>query len=257
MIKLLQGNHLESQADEELRSRVWWCCYILDKVLAEETGRPVLLHARRSTTPLPSVTEADEFELWPPPSASSFLPSRNRERYDDGGRLDKSPSATVFEPAQGRLLSAFQTTCKLGVIVEEILDLDEEGPRYERSTGTGRDEEEEFQKKSMETALRKKDALAKALTDWYSVLPDQLNVDVSIPRPAPTHLIVNLAVSARAITISSADSELKVIPITVVSFGCDSAPLTIHLLEARTKSDDRTESNWTVWRMPYAMCKCC
>ena len=89
------------------------------------------------------------------------------------------------------------------MIVEEILDLDEEGPRYERSTGTGRDEEEEFQKKSMETALRKKDALAKALTDWYSILPDQLNVDVSIPRPAPTHLIVNLAVSARAVAISS------------------------------------------------------
>jgi hypothetical protein len=81
------------------------------------------------------------------------------------------------------------------VIVEEILDLDEEGPRYERSTGTGKDEEEEFQKKSMESALRKKDALAKALEDWYADLPDQLNVDVSIPRPAPTHLIVNLAVS--------------------------------------------------------------
>lgn len=81
------------------------------------------------------------------------------------------------------------------MIVEEILDLDEEGPRYERSAGTGKDEEEEFQKKSMESALRKKDALAKALEDWYADLPDQLNVDVSIPRPAPTHLIVNLAVS--------------------------------------------------------------
>ena len=185
------------QADEELRSRVWWCCYILDKVLAEETGRPVLLHARRSTTPLPASAEADEYELWPPPSASAFLPSRslNRERYEDGTKSDRYGSATVFEPAQGRLLSAFQTTCKLGVIVEEILDLDEEGPRYERSTGTGKDEEEEFQKKSMESALRKKDALAKALEDWYADLPDQLNVDVSIPRPAPTHLIVNLAVS--------------------------------------------------------------
>jgi len=178
----------KSQADEELRSRVWWCCYILDKVLAEETGRPVLLHARRSTTPLPASAEADEYELWPPPS-------RNRERYEDGSRSDRYGSATVFEPAQGRLLSAFQTTCKLGVIVEEILDLDEEGPRYERSTGTGKDEEEEFQKKSMESALRKKDALAKALEDWYADLPDQLNVDVTIPRPAPTHLIVNLAVS--------------------------------------------------------------
>lgn len=163
----------------------------------------------------------------------------------------------MFEPAQGRLLSAFQTTCKLGVIVEEILDLDEEGPRYERSTGTGRDEEEEFQKKSMETALRKKDALAKALTDWYSILPDQLNVDVSIPRPAPTHLIVNLAVSRRAIAILSADSELKVITVIVVSFGRDSATLAIHLLKARTKSDDRTKPDRTVWRMPYAMCECC
>ncbi|KAG7553547.1 hypothetical protein FFLO_03054 [Filobasidium floriforme] len=185
----------QSQADEELRSRVWWCCYILDKVLAEETGRPVLLHARRSTTPLPASAEADEYELWPPPSASAFLPSRSltRERYEDGTKSDRYGSATVFEPAQGRLLSAFQTTCKLGVIVEEILDLDEEGPRYERSAGTGKDEEEEFQKKSMESALRKKDALAKALEDWYADLPDQLNVDVSIPRPAPTHLIVNLA----------------------------------------------------------------
>jgi hypothetical protein len=162
----------------------------------------------------------------------------------------------VFEPAQGRLLSAFQTTCKLGVIVEEILDLDEEGPRYEKSTGTGRDEEEEFQKKSMETALRKKDALAKALTDWYSILPDQLNVDVTIPRPAPTHLIVNLAVSVRGIATLSANNELNVVAVTVVPFSCDFATLAIHLLEARTKSDNRTKPDWTVWRMPYALCEC-
>lgn len=249
------------QADEELRSRVWWCCYILDKVLAEETGRPVLLHARRSTTPLPASAEADEYELWPPPSASAFLPSRslNRERYEDGTKSDRYGSATVFEPAQGRLLSAFQTTCKLGVIVEEILDLDEEGPRYERSAGTGKDEEEEFQKKSMESALRKKDALAKALEDWYADLPDQLNVDVSIPRPAPTHLIVNLAVSIAYRIETLLILSLNIAAVAyheVVSLCCNPATLALHFPEARSEPDDWGEPDGTLWGMSSALCQC-
>jgi hypothetical protein len=143
------------------------------------------------------------------------------------------------------------------VIVEEILDLDEEGPRYERSTGTGKDEEEEFQKRSMESALRKKDALAKALEDWYADLPDQLNVDVSIPRPAPTHLIVNLAVSPAHHAFDPFTEHLDLVASpTVVPLCCNPATLALHLPEARPESDDRGEPDGTLWGMSSALCQC-
>lgn len=168
---------LQRQADEETRSRVYWCCYILDKALAEETGRPVLLAARRSTTPLPSTSEADEYELWPPPST---LSNRSEVRLD---------------PTQARTISCFNATCRLGVLVERILDLDEEGPRFERSVGGGKDEDEVHQSRSTERALREKDWLAGELGKWFQELPASLRVDVQHTVNPPTHLIVNLAVS--------------------------------------------------------------
>lgn len=204
-----------SQADDELRSRTWWCCYILDKVLAEETGRPVLLHARRSTTPLPSVTEADEYELWPPPQASSFLFPRAQSQQpktkspaggesssmnESGSRGNNNTASSagadanaypVVEPTQGHIISAFNITCKLACIVEDILDIEVEGPRFERTPVPG--EDEEFSHQSIERALSNKDRLADALEAWHRSLPDNLRVDVTVTRPAPPHLVVNLA----------------------------------------------------------------
>jgi hypothetical protein len=47
----------------EVRSRLWWNLYILEKMISCETGKPVLLRSEESDCRYPSVSEADEFEL--------------------------------------------------------------------------------------------------------------------------------------------------------------------------------------------------
>lgn len=47
----------------EVKSRLWWNLYILDKMIATDMGKPVLLRQEESDCPYPSVAEADEFEL--------------------------------------------------------------------------------------------------------------------------------------------------------------------------------------------------
>lgn len=55
---------LHESVERETRIRLVWHCYILDKVLAAEMGRPVGMRAKDCDAPLLSETEKDEFELW-------------------------------------------------------------------------------------------------------------------------------------------------------------------------------------------------
>ncbi len=174
------------QAEEESRSRVFWCCYVIDKAYAEETGKPAILASRRSTMPLPSISEADEFEFWPPPSAYT-------------GRHTSNIGA---HPVQSRIISAFNSTCQLGIIVEKILDLEAEGPRLgphitvvmlEGDGNTSSDED--IAQRNADNALRQRHPLARELGGWYDALPDQLRIDVDSNKLPLTHIVVNLAVS--------------------------------------------------------------
>lgn len=135
--------------------------------------------------PLPSISEADEFEFWPPPSAYTA-------RHTNPGA----------QPVQSRIISAFNSTCQLGLIVEKILDLEAEGPRLgphvtvvmsESDGETG--SEEDIAKRNAENALRQRHPLARELGGWYNALPDQLRIDVDCSKLPLTHLVVNLAVS--------------------------------------------------------------
>jgi len=49
--------------DVQIRSRLWWNIYVLDKMMACELGRPVLLRWEEQDTPEPSSSESDEFQL--------------------------------------------------------------------------------------------------------------------------------------------------------------------------------------------------
>lgn len=156
---------------------MYWNCYIMDKTLAEETGRSFLLPYRRSSTPLPSTTEADEFEMWPPlPTSLAPMP----------------PSVRYIVPRRGYIMSCFVWTCRLGMIVEDVLDMDTQGPpaptepfdhRFLTSRpGANRDP----------VAIAEK--LSELLEAWRGSLPPILEVDMD-PNVSPMpHHIVGLAV---------------------------------------------------------------
>jgi len=87
----------------EVRSRLWWNLYILEKMLSCEMGRPVLLRAEETDCPYPSASEADEFELM-----SVYIRDR--------GQTDQVRNT----PIKLRTISALHTTIKLSVIMERI-----------------------------------------------------------------------------------------------------------------------------------------
>jgi hypothetical protein len=144
----------------ETRSRVFWCCYVLDKVMAEETGKPYLISAACTNVALPSTQEADEYEFWPLPSASV------------------THSTIPRTLARAHVLSVFQQTCRLAVIVEALLSEDWKGPHVDllanQATGEG---------DGIQLVLARLDA-------WWSLLPSILVRESSELAPHMVQLLV-------------------------------------------------------------------
>ncbi|TVY81517.1 putative transcriptional regulatory protein [Lachnellula suecica] len=91
----------DDPVEQEVRSRLWWNLYILEKMMSTEMGRPILLRYEESDCPWPSVSESDEFELMPP--QTQFLTGQTRNR-----------------PIKMRTISALHTTISLTRIMERI-----------------------------------------------------------------------------------------------------------------------------------------
>ncbi|WWC59411.1 uncharacterized protein I303_101966 [Kwoniella dejecticola CBS 10117] len=157
---------LPDPTEQEIRSRVYWNTYVLDKTLAEETGRPFLLTYRRTTTALPSTSELEEFEAWPPPTISATIPS----------------SVGVI-PRRGHVLSCFAWTCRLAMVVEDVLDMD---PTCPPATS-------EWDGHFVDSISNRQPYMAERpanqLDSWYRALPLYLNVDNSIS-PLPHHAVL-------------------------------------------------------------------
>nr|XP_019043789.1 hypothetical protein I302_07059 [Kwoniella bestiolae CBS 10118]OCF22719.1 hypothetical protein I302_07059 [Kwoniella bestiolae CBS 10118] len=152
--------------DMETRSRVYWNTYVLDKTLSEETGRPFLLTYRKTTTPLPSTEELEEYETWPPPVLSA---TGHNHRY------------AHITPRKGYVMSCFAWTCRLGMIVEDILDLDTSYP------APINDWDMEFFGR---TPISDVDAVSVRLNKWKEALPRNLDVDTKLNKaPLPHHAV--------------------------------------------------------------------
>lgn len=132
--------------------------------------------------------EPDEFEPWPPVLSAHALPALSR-----------------IAPSRAHALTTFNSTCRLGLIVERIMDLDEEAPTLEISAGGVNGAASDVvgrpngmrQVEDIET-LRLRDVLNAQLDDWWTALPDAIRVhasDVSVC-PLP-HCVVNIAVRPR------------------------------------------------------------
>jgi hypothetical protein len=157
---------------------VYWNCYILDKTLAEETGRPFILPYRRSTTPLPSTFEIDELETWPPPAQSAAgIPE----------------SVAHITPHRGFVMSCFVWTCRLAMVVEDILDLEGDGPGLKGDTPW--DRRFSAQVESRKDIVGTAEALSQQLEDWKRELPVNLDVEIGSSRSPMPHFVVSIAVS--------------------------------------------------------------
>lgn len=170
------GLHLapttHSEAGEcELRSRVYWNVYVLDKILAEELGRPLCLRYRRSSTPLPSETESDEFEPWPPQSPSSApIPASVRH----------------ITPRRGHIMSFFVWTCRMGMIMEDILDLEVIGPPVYDSW----DRRFISRIEADQDVWRRAERIAGDLDAWRESMPAKLEVSLDPAiSPLPHHVV--------------------------------------------------------------------
>lgn len=85
------------------KARLWWGIYVLDKMIACEIGRPVLLRSDDANTPIPSPSESDEFQLL----------ARGGMVGDTGtNRVVSFKSYTV---------SGFSKTIQLAMIIEKML----------------------------------------------------------------------------------------------------------------------------------------
>lgn len=87
----------------EVRYRLWWNLYILEKMMSCEMGRPVVLRAEETDCPMPSTSEADEFEL---------MSIYTREQSSWGQTRNTSIKLQT--------ISALHTTISLCIIMERI-----------------------------------------------------------------------------------------------------------------------------------------
>ncbi|WWD15628.1 hypothetical protein CI109_100050 [Kwoniella shandongensis] len=171
--------------EREIRSRVYWNTYVLDKTLAEETGRPFVLTYRRSTTPLPSTDELEELETWPPPSIST---------------TSSAQYSGLISPRRGYVMSCFNWTCRLGMIVEDVLNLETQCPPSADPWDIGF-----LQKTSTQwNTSRNADAVAEQLENWRRSLPSVLSSDQSpAVSPLPHHAVTHAWYHSTRILLNS------------------------------------------------------
>ena len=148
--------------DAQVRSRLWWNIFILDKMISSELARPVLLRAEDTDTPYPSALESDEYQLL----------SLNI--------LGQSEQVSV----KTHTISGFHTTIWFSKIVEKVLR------RIYSVTGRAaiRENSQEADESRAELSL--------LLQQYHSMLDaSPLKLDMSNTAPAPPVTITNMVVS--------------------------------------------------------------
>ncbi|EDN96107.1 hypothetical protein SS1G_12313 [Sclerotinia sclerotiorum 1980 UF-70] len=97
----LHRPHESDGPQREIRYRLWWNLFILEKMISCEMGRPVMLRVEETDTPYPSTSEADEFEL--PPA-----------------RMKRQNSTNVHCAGKMRTLSVLVMSIQLAVVMERL-----------------------------------------------------------------------------------------------------------------------------------------
>lgn len=85
--------------DSQVKSRLWWNIYVLDKVIACELGTPVLLRNEDSNADFPSSSESDEYQLL----------------------ILREPDSNNPVSIKSYTMSGFGTTIQLAMTIEQLL----------------------------------------------------------------------------------------------------------------------------------------
>ncbi|KAJ7443938.1 fungal-specific transcription factor domain-containing protein [Mycena galericulata] len=85
------------------RRRIWYACVIMDKYVSTYIGRPLAIFERDFDTSLPSESDSEEMEEWPPLAA-------------DAGELP-----VRVAPRAGRVISCFNASARLSGILSQIV----------------------------------------------------------------------------------------------------------------------------------------
>ncbi|KAI0125266.1 fungal-specific transcription factor domain-containing protein [Xylariales sp. AK1849] len=156
---ILSLGHLNAE-DLEIRRRLFWSCYFWDKAMSLYLGRtPALIELPSARAP-ELLDDFAEHELWSPEDA--------RPATSDG------ISAVTYPPMKSHVISCFENSCKLAIILSDImLQL------YSRNSvedGSGCD-------------LR---GIRERIDEWRALTPDHLKLEPdNLPNASPPLHIVS------------------------------------------------------------------
>jgi hypothetical protein len=102
-LQLHRKSDTDNYMDIEIKSRLWWSVYVLEKMLSCEMGRPTILRAEEADALFPSVDESDEFEF-----------------YSGSTQAGTMTGQTKLPPSKLRTISAFHTSIRLAIIMENV-----------------------------------------------------------------------------------------------------------------------------------------
>ncbi|KAJ1022555.1 hypothetical protein NDA16_003544 [Ustilago loliicola] len=162
---------VQDRVQRETRIRIIWHCYIVDKLLCAEMGRPVGLRAKDIDVPLLSETEEDEFELWS---------DQTEMQYIDQATAGRPTTATSASSRRLHAPSCLNWGVHLFKIVERILD-----------------EVHSLRRKALLRRQGKEQVLTdldRQLTEWKLKLPPHLHLDDDRTHdgPFPSFFALNL-----------------------------------------------------------------
>ncbi|TFK80053.1 hypothetical protein K466DRAFT_504549 [Polyporus arcularius HHB13444] len=152
------GRSLFSKAELQERRRIWYGCVVMDKYVCTYIGRPVAICERDFDTELPAVEQGEDGEMWMPHGAPSVDATEG--------------SLPEYAPVPGRVLSCFNESAKLSIVISEICQA-----IYSIRPSPNRPGE-----------LARLDS---QLTKWLLELPEPLRYDPASPKnpPPPPHIL--------------------------------------------------------------------
>ena len=154
---MLRNMRRLSDEDLDIRRRVFWGAFVVDKIQSLYQGRPASLQAFDSQVPLTFLDQYEELEHWQP-----FAYSGGTHSY---------PGSSAYS------LSTFTALCKLSVILNSILNK----VYSERSS-----------KDAPAELISIREALDSQLNTWHSTLPDHLRFCPSSEQVIPVPHILSL-----------------------------------------------------------------
>lgn len=154
---MLRNMRRLSDEDLEIRRRVFWGAFVVDKIQSLYQGRPASLQAFDSQVPLTFLDRYEELEHWQP--------------FAYRGGIQSHPGSAAYS------ISTFTELCKLSVILNSILNK----VYSERSS--------KDDPKELIASLRFLDS---QLTMWHDALPGHLRFSPGIQQAIPAPHVLSL-----------------------------------------------------------------